>query len=298
MDRAELIDPKSVVSDDRNIVPVLNETPYDSDFFDEQVVDALRSARLIVPLIMELLKPRSVVDVGCGLGAWLRTFSENGVTKVKGYDGEYVDRSKLLIDLEHFVATDLKSKQKIEESYDIALCVEVAEHLPESNASELVNLLTSAAPVVIFSAAVPGQHGTNHINEQWPSFWRSIFEGRGFQMLDPIRPRIRENKEIAWWYRQNLFVFASKQAVEECPRLRNLRKAQEVLDPSRRNVDIEWVHINVAFGLAAKASAFEAAFRESLHPGLRRLLSELPYASRTWLKRRFKMLRSSLKRHV
>jgi SAM-dependent methyltransferase len=276
---------------DKSIISTLNETPYDSGFFDEQVVDALRSARLIVPLIMEMLKPRSVVDVGCGLGAWLRAFSENGVAKFKGFDGEYVDRRKLLIDIEHFVPTDLKRRHKIEESYDVALCVEVAEHLPESNAPELVEILTSTAPVVIFSAAVPGQHGRNHINEQWPSFWRRIFEVRGFQMLDPIRPRIRENKEIAWWYRQNLFVFASKQALEQFPSLRNLGEAQEVLDPFGRNVDIEWVHINVASSLAAKASAFEVAFRESLHPGLRRLLSELPYASRTWLKRKCKMLR-------
>jgi 2-polyprenyl-3-methyl-5-hydroxy-6-metoxy-1,4-benzoquinol methylase len=75
-----------------------NDSPYDNKFFDGQREFALRSARIVVPVLLKIIKPASVVDVGCGHGAWLRAFQENGVKVIKGLDGSYIDQSQLLID--------------------------------------------------------------------------------------------------------------------------------------------------------------------------------------------------------
>jgi 2-polyprenyl-3-methyl-5-hydroxy-6-metoxy-1,4-benzoquinol methylase len=106
---------------------------------------------------MNLLHPQSVLDLGCGQGAWLRAFEEHGVESIRGFDGDYVDRSALLIAPSAFSTIDLTSPMTIEGHYDLALCLEVGEHIAAKHARRLVQTLTSLAPVVLFSAAIPGQ---------------------------------------------------------------------------------------------------------------------------------------------
>jgi SAM-dependent methyltransferase len=211
------------------------DSVYDERFFGLQVADSLRSARAIAQIACQLFEPTSVVDVGCGQGAWLAAFMELGLTRVRGIDGDYVNRDKLLFDRANFVAADLSRAFEIPGHYDLTICVEVAEHLPGSSSRQLVRAVTQASPLVLFSAAVPGQGGSGHINEQWPSYWRALFADEGFRMFDPIRPRIREARAICWWYRQNLVVFASREAVSRHSRLGN-----EVAGD-----DIEWIHISL-----------------------------------------------------
>ena len=134
----------------------LAKTHYDGTFFDAMEAGALSSAAAVLPIVLELIAPRSIVDVGCGRGAWLRVAAELGVPQVAGIDGEYVDRRNLLIPAEQFRAEDLRSPFQTGNCYDLALCLEVAEHLPKSAAGPLVAAPVSAAPVVLFSAAIRG----------------------------------------------------------------------------------------------------------------------------------------------
>ena len=143
---------------------------YDQGFFAAQGEQSLRSARVVAGAICQLFSPKSVVDVGCGRGGWLRAFTELGVHDICGIDGDYVDRKNLLIPESSFVAENLTKRFDIWKSYDLAMCLEVAEHLPASAGARLVHTLTQAAPLVLFSAAVPGQGGSHHINEQWPGY--------------------------------------------------------------------------------------------------------------------------------
>jgi SAM-dependent methyltransferase len=212
---------------------------YDGQFFDDLLPGALSSARVVVPILMELIGATSIIDVGCGLGAWLSVFRECGVTKILGVDGEYVDTSKLLIDESDFVVCDLaRVSPQIDSRYDLALCLEVAEHLPATEARRLVRLVTTLAPLILFSAAIPGQGGINHINEQWPSYWRELFAQLGFRMLDPIRPHIRDNCYVEWWYRQNLTLYATPKAVAEHASLTRLGATHQAA--------IEWIHVSNA----------------------------------------------------
>jgi SAM-dependent methyltransferase len=211
---------------------------YDQDFFEANGQASLRSARVVIPLVLELVKANSVVDVGCGLGAWLRACADNGVGVVRGLDGAYVDRSRLLIARECFTPVDLSHPAAISGTYDLAICLEVAEHLPARNNREFVGMLAAAAPIVLFSSAIPGQGGEHHINEQWSCYWRKLFAQAGFEMLDPIRPRIMHDERVMWWYRQNVIMFASRAMLSANPVLRALADAAA-------GQDLQWVHVEM-----------------------------------------------------
>ncbi len=182
-------------------------TPYNETFFDRLVDGAHSSARVVLPLVLDLYPASSVVDFGCGQGAWLKACLENGMETVLGLDGDYVNREKLLVDRDQFRASDLSRPVRLNRRFDLALCLEVAEHLPARSAPILVESLVAAAPVVLFSAALPGQGGVHHINEQWPTYWERLFAEQGMRKYDVIRPMIWNDSSIEWWYRQNLYLF-------------------------------------------------------------------------------------------
>ena len=196
------------------------DTPYTPAFFDMLHDGAMSSARVIVPIVIELVKPRSVVDVGCGTGAWLSVLMENGVADVVGVDGSYIDRARLVIPSESFVTHDLSKPLELDRRFDLALSLEVAEHLPRASAPRFIATLVGLAPIVLFSAAIPGQGGTDHVNERWPDYWASLFAEHGFTPVDAIRPRIWTNAEVEPWYAQNILMFASRDALAESPPLK------------------------------------------------------------------------------
>ena len=182
---------------------------YAPSFYGE-ATGALRSANLVVPLVLSCARITSVVDVGCGTGSWLAAFRANGIEDVLGFDGDWVDPNKLKIPVDRFVAHDLTTPLSVDRRFDLAVCLEVAEHLPSTRAPSLVQDLTRLAPCVLFSAATPGQGGTHHTNEQPLSYWAHYFEQEGFLPLDLLRPAIWANDKIEWWYRQNMLIFAAR----------------------------------------------------------------------------------------
>jgi SAM-dependent methyltransferase len=165
------------------------------------------AAAVIAPIVFHLLEPTSVADVGCGLGDWLAAFQRLGAGEVLGVDGDYVDRSELRIPSDRFRAADLSQPFNLGGRFDLVICLEVGEHLPAGRSADLVATLTDAAPAVLFSAAIPGQGGVGHVNEQWPAYWRGLFDAKGYQRLDVIRPKVWDDDRIAYWYRQNMFLY-------------------------------------------------------------------------------------------
>ena len=167
------------------------------------------SADVIMPLVLQQTKARSVVDVGCGVGTWLAACAALGITDYLGIDGHYA-AEVLQIPREHFRAADLRAPLTIGRRFDLAVSVEVAEHLPPEAASAFVQLLTSAAPVVVFSAAIPGQGGTGHLHERWQSYWAGLFAQQNYFPLDTLRPLIWDRDDVEFWYRQNILMYAHR----------------------------------------------------------------------------------------
>jgi SAM-dependent methyltransferase len=237
-------------------------TLYDAAFYESQAQGSLASARIVVPLLMQYFRPRRVVDIGCGLGTWLKAFLENGVAEVKGYDGLHVDQSELLIDPALFATADLSRPLRITDRADLAVCLEVAEHLPPFIGDQLVHTLTRTAPCVLFSAAVPNQGGIGHINERWPTYWRRIFAAQGYRRLDILRPRIWQDRTVDWWYRQNLFLYANDEAIAT---FRALQQGAE-----RGDNDLELIYPGILYR----------------HDSLQGLLQDLPKLTWRAIKRR------------
>jgi hypothetical protein len=169
--------------------------------------------KTLVPIFMEMFQPKTVCDVGCGLGAFLSVFKKSGVQKVKGFDGEWADRQAVsqYLDDNEFGLIDLEGTYpSVSEKFDLVLNLEVAEHVSDKNSDNLVSFLTGLGDTIIFSAAIPGQGGYKHINEQWEEYWEEKFNKKGFKKYDIIRHKIFSNKEIIYWYRQNILVYSKK----------------------------------------------------------------------------------------
>jgi hypothetical protein len=188
----------------------MTSNPYDNEFFESALAGSLLSARKVLPKLFEFFKPRSAVDVGCGEGAWLLAAKENGVEELLGLDGDYVDRTRLFVRPDQFRPWNLKERILISRRFDLAIALEVAEHLPYERSETFVDDLCRLSDVILFSAAMPYQGGTDHINEQWLEFWAILFRRHNYVPYDLLRGRIWSDAGIEFWYQQNLVVFAEE----------------------------------------------------------------------------------------
>jgi SAM-dependent methyltransferase len=184
--------------------------PYTNGYYDALRDGARRSAGVVVPLVLKLVPARSVIDVGCGPGTWLAVFRAHGVEDVHGVDGDHIDRERLEIPAGRFRAHDLTRPLEPDRTFDLAVSLEVAEHLPADAADSFVASLTRLAPVVLFSAAAPYQGGEHHVNEQWPAYWAERFAARGYLPVDCIRRRVWNHPDVEWWYAQNTFLYVER----------------------------------------------------------------------------------------
>jgi SAM-dependent methyltransferase len=193
--------------------------PYSGSFFSGQASRSRTSAEAVIPLLLELVDVRSAVDVGCGVGTWLSAFRAHGIEDVLGIDGDYVPREQLKIPLEQFQGADLTQPLKIGRRFDLAVSLEVAEHLPPSISDQFVASLVGLADLVLFSAAIPRQRGSKHINERWQSWWAERFAEHGFVAVDCVRRRIWSDPNVEWWYAQNVILYVSSGQLSANPRL-------------------------------------------------------------------------------
>jgi SAM-dependent methyltransferase len=197
---------------------------YTAEFYDDLREGTARSAALIAPMVLDLVHPRSVVDVGCGSGGWLAAFQRLGIEDVLGLDSEQARSSGLAIPPERFRTADLERAVSVERRFDLVVSLEVGEHLPAEAAETFVDSLTRLGPVILFSAAIPFQGGTGHVNEQWPEYWLRLFAARGFTAIDCLRERIWDHAEIEWWYAQNAVLYVEAGALERYPELSSIQQ--------------------------------------------------------------------------
>ena len=191
-----------------------SEQHYDENFFRDLEKGSLQSAKEIVPLVVEFLRPASVVDVGCGTGAWLSVFKEQGIGNILGVDGDYVNLGFMLISKEAFQSHDLTRPLIINKKFDLVVSLEVAEHLPSNYAETFIDSLTSLGSVVMFSAAIPYQGGQNHVNEQWQNYWRKLFNKKGYEAVDFIRKKVWDNPKVGTWFAQNTILYVHRDYME------------------------------------------------------------------------------------
>lgn len=176
---------------------------YTTSFYDLIRPGCVASAAVVAPIVYDMVRPDRVIDVGCGEGHWAKAFESAGAAHVHGVDGEYV-RTRVV---DRFTPVDLASDFALDtDPFDLAVCLEVAEHLPAQVADRFVGNLCTLAPVVLFSAAAPAQGGVGHVNEAWPAYWANLFDGHGYTVSGALRWQIWNDDRVENWYRQNLLV--------------------------------------------------------------------------------------------
>jgi SAM-dependent methyltransferase len=249
---------------------------YEPEFFSRHHAPAERSARRVLPLVIALLHPGSVVDVGCGSGAWLAEAARLGVDDYLGIDG-HTPAGSLGIPTERFLTHDLATPLRLERRFDLVMCLEVGEHLEPDGAEVLVDSLVRLGPAVLFSAAVPHQGGDHHVNEQWPDYWAELFAARGFLAIDAIRPSIWRDDEVNWWYRQNVLLLCEGELVERHAALRDARAAT-------RDEQLAVVHPHLHLSAASERNRLAEELARS--PSLRELLRKLPPTAAAAARRR------------
>ncbi len=185
----------------------------------------MSSAKSVIPIIMDLVHPQSVLDLGCGTGTWLKVFKNKyNVRDIFGVDGYYVEKEQLEIPAGKFYPHNLEEPLNLGRHFDLVVTLEVAEHLSEQCADIFVTSIVNHAPVVLFSAAIPNQGGDHHVNEQWPDYWIRKFNKHDYVVIDCIRDKVWNSDTVVWWYAQNMLLFVKRNYLEHYPMLKSLYK--------------------------------------------------------------------------
>jgi len=178
-------------------------------YIHEKKVHNLEIPQQIVPEILKYFKIRTVIDMWWWIWAFTKVFLDNGIDAIC-VDWPWVNKNNLYIDEKYFIERDFEQYNVFWKKYDLAFSLEVAEHLQEKSAKNFVKTLCNCADYVIFSAAVPYQWWQNHINEQSPEYWKTLFENEWYEICDCLRILFRDNKKIPWWYKNNIFLYHKK----------------------------------------------------------------------------------------
>ncbi len=230
---------------------------YTQELYQYLQKTAQESAKEIIPILWEFVQPKRVIDVGCGTGTWLSAFQEYGVTDILGIDGDWVDPQMLEIPKGNFLALDLTQPLPIEQQFDLVVSLEVAEHLPSDCARAFVESLVKLGPVILFSAAVPFQGGTNHVNEQWPDYWAKLFQEQGYVAIDCVRNKIWQNERVKWYYAQNILIFAKGQYLTTNPVLQK--------EAERTNIfQLSLIHPQLYLRTASAATKLRQEIKDAL----------------------------------
>lgn len=188
---------------------------YSKNFYQSVSRRAIVPAQISAQVIAGSIEPNSVIDIGSGQGVWLRTISAvfPSLTKAVAMDLQS-HQSTFFDDLQsastnfEFVQVDFEESRRLPgENFDLAICLEVLEHLTPQTAIEVAEDIGRKCSFVIFSAAILGQGGTGHINERKFEYWMGLMRKQGFVALDVFRPALRASEDVPSYYKQNMMLF-------------------------------------------------------------------------------------------
>ena len=235
----------------------------------DKAVSAAAASAVALPLLLELVPGvSSIVHVGCASGEWLAEARRHGITDVMGIEGPWPEFDGLEVDSPTLARIDYTQPFTLDRRFDLALCIEIAEHLPPERAASFVTDLCRLAPVVAFAAAIPFQGGLGHVNEQWPAYWEQHFAAAGYVMVDAVRRRMWHAPGGPGYIAQNLLLAVEESRLGSYPALEQerLRNSGPVLS---------LVHPDVFDGAICRAAGDPPTLRTVLRPYLGRIRRRL-----------------------
>ena len=183
------------------------------------------TAERVLRLIHDKIKIGSVLDVGCGRGLWLAVAAELGATETVGIEGPWIKSETTYIALDHILTRDLEFGFDLSRSFDLVISIEVGEHLSAAAAETFVTCLVRHGDFILFSAAIPFQPGTSHVNCQFPDYWAGLFAKHGYRPVDFIRRAIWNDAGMHVSIRQNVLAFVSPEFLLKNPWAREIASA-------------------------------------------------------------------------
>lgn len=243
---------------------------YNTEFFKNIDDSSVKGATIVLPYLFGFYMPNSVIDIGCGTGAWLRTSKELGVDIIYGVDINEEEEQNLfvprdVIDIFDFSSLLSQKEPFSHDRYDLAISLEVAEHLDRKNAIPFIKYLTSFSDVVLFSAALPYQTGTHHVNCQPARYWSDLFKNEGYSCVDLFRRKLMFDPQLSdsdWWYGQNAFLY-----------IRNTRK--ELLDAFHEyivDIPVSYYHQAVVAEMINRLAKMESSLWYRIQRKLKKIL--------------------------
>lgn len=183
---------------------MFNGENYGRSYFASAIFETDYDA--VAHAIVNTYHPQTVIDVGCGPGKLSMAIARLGVavTAIDGFSEPHF--GGLPIKFCHVNLNDPDSLTRFigAQKYDVAICVEVAEHLDPPVSSALIAGLAAASPIVVFSAGVLDQGGHGHVNLRPRDFWHQEFVQRKYLCADRLRPLLRGRDSVALWYQFNV----------------------------------------------------------------------------------------------
>lgn len=162
------------------------------------------TAAVIVPYVLERFAPSSVLDLGCGMGNYLSLFADAGC-RVFGLEGSAAGLNRISSRV-FAMQYDLRLPLNINQTFDLVMSIEVAEHIPRRYSRNLVrSLCKHSNGLVLFAAAPPGTPGDDHINCRDRRFWDHLFSEHGYRFDQRESEQLSElatKAGVARWFQE------------------------------------------------------------------------------------------------
>lgn len=185
-------------------------TMYDTSYYKQINLEEAEQATRLAKILMWVYAPKSVLDIGSATGLYLKPFADAGLV-ISGvdYSASAIAKEVLQVPRKSIRIVDI-TKQSIATSADLALCIEVLEHIPATGTKAAITHIAETSNTIFFSAAQPGQGGVGHINTQPKEYWEAFFTGEGFRrdLIDEeyIKTLISAGYHMGWLV-NNMMIF-------------------------------------------------------------------------------------------
>lgn len=230
-----------------------NNIVYGKEFYAKQAAYSYQSARIVLNEVRRVFNFNSLIDIGCGVGTWLKAAQELGVSEIQGVDGNTIDEQFLYVPRTSIKVEDLNTFDKFgTKNFELAMSLEVAEHLNPSSSQHFIDILTSYSDVVLFSAGIPFQAGVNHINCQPLQFWVNLFAVKDYQCFDFLRKSLLDYDEaVNCCYIQNTLLFVHSSKVD-------LFLKQGFVANQKPTLFYHWKYVNIILNKYAKLTVHDS----------------------------------------